>query len=217
MSESINERLFEQLMRTPHMIRKTFREADRSSEADGFGCGADENGGNVRPAGSRAGETGNRENARLAGSKVGETGNRENAGPAGDEAMEGLHDRDGRNPGRRHGRGQAHAAFARERLLSIISRYENGVRQKELTGELKINPSSVSEFISKLENDGYVERKADPNDGRATLIMLTESGRVRAAGLEVERREKLAGVFEPLTQEEKEQLIGLLEKLTAGL
>ena len=84
-----------------------------------------------------------------------------------------------------------------------------------LTEELRINPSSVSEMISKLENDGYVKRTVDPTDKRATLISLTELGEARAAELQDEKNEKLDKAFGNLTDDEKEQLIALLEKLTA--
>jgi DNA-binding MarR family transcriptional regulator len=118
----------------------------------------------------------------------------------------------GHGPGhcRKHDRG-----FGRERVLNVIGSYENGVRQKVLTEELRINPSSVSEMISKLENDGYVKRTVDPTDKRATLISLTELGEARAAELQDEKNEKLNKAFGNLTDDEKEQLIALLEKLTA--
>ncbi len=98
----------------------------------------------------------------------------------------------------------------------MIGSYEDGVRQKTLTEELRINPSSVSEMISKLENDGYVKRTVDPTDKRATLISLTELGEARAAELQDEKNEKLGKAFGNLTDDEKEQLIALLEKLTTA-
>jgi DNA-binding MarR family transcriptional regulator len=67
----------------------------------------------------------------------------------------------------------------------------------------------------KLENDGYVKRTVDPTDKRATLISLTELGEARAAELQDEKNEKLDKAFGNLTDDEKEQLIALLEKLTA--
>ena len=104
-------------------------------------------------------------------------------------------------------------AFAQARLLSLLTEYENGIRQKVLADEMRINPSSTSELISKLESEGYVARTVDPDDKRATLIALTEVGRARAYEMEDERNEKFAKVFEPLTAKEKEQLLKLLEKL----
>ena len=45
--------------------------------------------------------------------------------------------------------------------------------------------------------------------------MLTELGEARSAELSDERNERFKAVFEPLSHEEKEQLLILLDKLTA--
>ena len=105
-------------------------------------------------------------------------------------------------------------AFAQARLLSLLLEYEDGVRQKVLAEEMRINPSSTSELISKLEAEGYAVRTVDPDDKRATLIKLTEVGRARAYELEDERAERFGKFFVNLTDKEKEQLLKLLEKIT---
>ena len=186
MNKTVDERLFEQIMRTPHAVRRAMID-DRfdipfgeDGPRDQHGCVPMEGHGPGRMHGH---------------------------GP-----MPGPHPVRGPRP-HRHMRGP-HGAFAQERMLDVISRFEGGVRQKELTEELKIRPSSVSETISKLEHDGYVKRKVDPDDKRATLITLTEVGEARAAELADERGARLSKAFEPLTDEEKEQLILLLEKLS---
>lgn len=88
-----------------------------------------------------------------------------------------------------------------------------GLRQKQLTEKMRINASTMSEFIGHLENDGYVERNADPSDKRATLITLTEKGKARACELQDERKDKLNQLFSPLTEDERKDLFRLLNKL----
>jgi DNA-binding MarR family transcriptional regulator len=105
--------------------------------------------------------------------------------------------------------------FARERLLIVLDSYEDGARQKTLREELDISPAAVSELVLKLENDGYIERKVDPSDKRATLITLTELGAARAAELADEKNERYEKTFSKLNAEEKDQLLNLLEKLIA--
>ena len=200
MNKTVDERLFEQIMRTPHAVRRAMIDDrfDIPFGEDGargqHGCGSMDGHG---PRGMHGCVP------------------MEGHGPRGMHGhgpMPGPHPVRGPRP-HRHMRGP-HGAFAQERMLDVISRFDGGVRQKELTEELKIRPSSVSETISKLEHDGYVKRKVDPDDKRATLITLTEVGQARAAELADERGAKLSKVFEPLTDEEKEQLILLLEKLS---
>lgn len=146
----------------------------------------------------------------------------------------------GRPPHRPHGRRSP--VFARERILTLLLEHEAqqddaskaaglsdeteavketgtietisaGLRQKQLTEAMRINASTISEFIGHLENDGYVERNVDPSDKRATLITLTEKGRARACELQDERKEKLDQLFSPLTEEEQKELFRLLNKL----
>jgi DNA-binding MarR family transcriptional regulator len=37
----------------------------------------------------------------------------------------------------------------------------------------------LSRLVQRMEADGLVERRADPNDGRATLLVMTRAGRTR--------------------------------------
>ncbi len=104
-------------------------------------------------------------------------------------------------------------AFAQERMLETLVEQDKGIRQKELVEKMGINPSSVSELISKLEAEGYAVRTVDPDDKRATLITLTEVGKARAYELEDERKERFSKLFTVYTEKEKEQLLKLLEKL----
>ena len=105
--------------------------------------------------------------------------------------------------------------FVRERLLVIADSYDGAVRQKNLVEELDISPAAVSELVTKLERDEYVRREVDPDDKRATLIKLTDLGKARAAELADERNERFSKAFTVLSAKEKDQLLKLLEKLTA--
>lgn len=41
----------------------------------------------------------------------------------------------------------------------------------------RVRPQSMTQTIADLEADGLIERRADPTDGRRTLVGLTASGR----------------------------------------
>ena len=194
MEKTVNERLFEALMRAPRSVKRALMAENFGDEMrgahHGFGPGSCHRRG-------------------------------EDEGPMRGPGPMGMH-----GPGPMHGHGHmgmhGHGhmgmhghGFGRERALRVIAGFEGGVRQKTLTEELRINPSSVSELITKLQNDGYVKRTVDPEDKRATLITLTELGEARAAELQDEKSEMLGKAFANLTDGEKEQLIALLEKLTA--
>ena len=134
-------------------------------------------------------------------------------------AMEGMppHPGHGPHPGmkpegeHRHPHGRM---FPRERVLEVIlNGSEEGMHQKDILEEIRINPSSLSELIDKLEADHYVERRVDPADKRATLITLTEKGKARAYEVADTHRENCAKMFANLSEEEKAQLLVLLDKI----
>lgn len=58
-----------------------------------------------------------------------------------------------------------------------------GSRLSELAQRAQITKQSMGYLVDSLETLGYVERRADPSDRRASLIVLTERGwgQVRAA------------------------------------
>lgn len=113
-----------------------------------------------------------------------------------------------------HGKGGPRP-MGRERILLLIDKYPDGVHQKDILDEAHINPSSLSELIDKLESDGYIERKTDPADKRATLLFLTDKGKARAAEVEDEQAGMFKDYFKNLTEEEKQTLSDLLDKLLA--
>ena len=112
-----------------------------------------------------------------------------------------------------HGPGRHGRWMSREHLLVLIAQRPEGAWQKDIAWEADINASSASELIGKLEADGYLIRETDENDRRAVLLKLTEAGQARAAELKAERESFLDGLFSKLTDEEKETLSALLDKL----
>lgn len=115
------------------------------------------------------------------------------------------------------GHGPMGGRHGREMLLmAVLDAGEHGIRQKDIAEAIGINASSLSEQIDALEVDRYIERKANPDDKRSTLITLTEKGRVRAYEVMDERQKVAADFCEKLTEEEKDMLILLLDKLLDG-
>ena len=100
-------------------------------------------------------------------------------------------------------------------LLNVLEAGETGIRQKDIAENLGIRPSSLSEQIDALEADRYLERVANPEDRRSTLIVLTEKGKARAWEVQDDRRKAAEEFCSKLTEAEKDTLIALLDKLLA--
>ncbi|MGO9857446.1 MAG: MarR family winged helix-turn-helix transcriptional regulator [Acidimicrobiales bacterium] len=68
--------------------------------------------------------------------------------------------------------------FARYEVLMLLSFSRRDALPLGKIGErLQVNPASVTNAVDRLEADGLVTRRSNPDDGRVTLAALTPSGR----------------------------------------
>ena len=98
---------------------------------------------------------------------------------------------------------------SREQILTYLM--ENGSAfQKDIQEELRVQPGSVSELLSKLEKNDLIVRKKSRLDKRAVIISLTQKG---AAETKVRLQKEENSPFDVLTDEEQETLRTILRKL----
>lgn len=103
---------------------------------------------------------------------------------------------------------------SQKRILIILE--ENKIMtQKALTQRLGIQSGSVSEVIGKLETSGLILRTPSESDRRTTDIQLTEEGERQAREAYIRRSERHQQMFDALSDEEKNTLLHLLEKVNA--
>lgn len=101
---------------------------------------------------------------------------------------------------------------SQKRILILLLETE-GMTQKELTARLGVQPGSVSEVISKLEMAGLICRTPSDADHRTLDIHLTEEGKSLAQEAYVQRKNRHQKMFESLSEQEKDRLLELLEKI----
>lgn len=92
-----------------------------------------------------------------------------------------------------------------------------GVSQSELAEMMEIEKAPAGRIVDRLEEKGWVERRAEPSDRRINRIYLTEQGaRIHAAIAplaDATIRDALAG----LTSAEQVRLVALMNKVKAQL
>ncbi|MEN3302317.1 MarR family winged helix-turn-helix transcriptional regulator [Pseudonocardia sp.] len=90
-------------------------------------------------------------------------------------------------------------------------------RSGEIAAAMCADPSTISRQVAGLVKAGLVERRADPGDGRATLLATTTDG-TRILDLERRRRaEQLATALSGWTPEHRTQLAELLSRFVTDL
>jgi len=95
----------------------------------------------------------------------------------------------------------ASAAF----VLNRVCR-EGPVRLTALAAKEGVSQPSMTQLIQRLERLDLVARLADPDDGRAALIGITEHGQALLNDRKRLRRERLRALMATLTPEEESAL-----------
>lgn len=102
---------------------------------------------------------------------------------------------------------------ASQKRILIILREVESITQRELTERLGIKPGSASEVLTKLENAGLITRTASEEDRRTAIVRLTEKGGLLALEAANQRNKRHAEMFSCLSENEKNELLSLLEKI----
>jgi len=94
---------------------------------------------------------------------------------------------------------------------------QEGQSQQALGDRLQIPRSRMVSIVDELESRGLLERHPNPADRRVREIFLTAAGRKALEQTFREAVEYEQRVTEPLRPDEREQLLGLLDRISAHL
>ncbi|MEV3938077.1 MarR family transcriptional regulator [Glycomyces sp. NPDC049804] len=101
--------------------------------------------------------------------------------------------------------------MAQAQLLCVLIARPFGML--ELAKTLNLAKSSVSGLVDRSERNGLVRREADPADGRAFRVALTEKGAQLAEQFHDETVKRVAELPLGLSATEQEVLAGLLSRV----
>jgi DNA-binding MarR family transcriptional regulator len=89
-----------------------------------------------------------------------------------------------------------------------------GLHQGVLGERLNLGKSSMSRLVDGLAQRGWVRREADPRDGRARLLVLTDKGTGAAAEVLQRRAQRLSGLLNHIPPAQRSTVIEALRLLT---
>src|SRR5512141_1481445 len=90
---------------------------------------------------------------------------------------------------------------------------EGESRATHLAERLGVSAPVLSRHIAELEEQGFVVRRPDPEDGRAQLVALSASGAEKLRSIEEHRTAALQGLLADWTEDDAEETARTLEKL----
>ncbi|MGF6883500.1 DNA-binding MarR family transcriptional regulator [Nocardia sp. GAS34] len=86
------------------------------------------------------------------------------------------------------------------------------MRSGALAELLYSDASTISRQAAALVKRGLIERRADPADGRASVLAVTDAGRELAASLRRRRNEALSTVLSHWSDDDREQLAHVMRR-----
>lgn len=89
--------------------------------------------------------------------------------------------------------------------------------QEQLFKQIQLSPSNVTRRLDQLVNQGLIEKRRDPNDGRGWLLNLTEAGRTLPAQIEQVLTSANSVMFANVTPEQQSQLVLTLQQISQNL
>jgi DNA-binding MarR family transcriptional regulator len=91
-----------------------------------------------------------------------------------------------------------------------------GEDQVTLAGKVAFDAATFGSVIGRLEAKGWVRREPDAVDRRRKLLWVTAEGEQAAQAMKRAVGKAQGRILAPLEAAERQQLMGLLDKLVAG-
>lgn len=102
------------------------------------------------------------------------------------------------------------------KALFQLSRNE-GISQKRLAELSEIEPMTLVRILDRMQSDGWVERRPDPNDRRARTLYVTSGAKPVLEQIDKLSAQMRAEALAGLSAEQRNQLMGLLEHVYQNL
>ena len=93
----------------------------------------------------------------------------------------------------------------------------DGIKQSELGERTDTDPMTVSGILERMEAKGYIRRAPDPNDSRAKLAFVTDSGRELISEVRAQALTRESAIFEGISDAELETAIAVLRRISGNL
>lgn len=106
-----------------------------------------------------------------------------------------------------------HGLKGRSYSVLVLASGDARPSQRDLAEFLRLDPSQVVSLVDELQSRGLVERRPDPTDRRANVVVATAAGRALAAAAREAARSAEQRVHAQLSRDERAALTDLLRRL----
>jgi DNA-binding MarR family transcriptional regulator len=105
-------------------------------------------------------------------------------------------------------------SFPQYNILRVLDASENGRSRITNVSRIMLVPgANMTGLAKRLEKAGFIERRSDPRDERATVLVITAKGKRALTAIEADRDRCLRSMLGSLSDEEKTDLLGKVKRL----
>jgi DNA-binding MarR family transcriptional regulator len=90
-------------------------------------------------------------------------------------------------------------------------------RMSDLAEALRVDPSTATRAVQRLERTGLASRAPSTDDGRVVMVSATPLGRRRHEAIDESRRVAMSTILGPFSPDERQELAALMHRLVESL
>ena len=104
--------------------------------------------------------------------------------------------------------------LARGQYLYLVRIYENpGIISEELSGLIKVDRTTIARAVKKLEQQGFIERRNDPDNRKIKHLYVTDKGKELYPYIIRENQHSNAVALQGFSESEMRQARDLLVRI----
>ncbi len=105
-------------------------------------------------------------------------------------------------------------SFPQYNILRVLDASTNGQsRITEVSRIMLVPGANMTGLAKRLERSGFILRKSDAKDERATLLEITSKGKKTLKEIEKDRDQGLKNMFSGFSKEERQNLVNQVKRL----
>jgi DNA-binding MarR family transcriptional regulator len=105
-------------------------------------------------------------------------------------------------------------SFPQYNILRVLDASEHGqTRITEVSRIMLVSGANMTGLAKRLEKNGFIQRKSDPNDERVTLLQIAAKGKAVLTDIEASRDQLLENIVQGFSAEEKKTVYSMVRRL----
>ena len=105
-------------------------------------------------------------------------------------------------------------SFPQYNVLRVLDASKNGQNKISDVSRIMLVPgANITGLAKRLEKDGFIIKKSNPEDDRVTLLEITPKGKKTLQNIEKEKDRQLALMMKNLSKKEKASLLDIVKRI----